>query len=63
MAKNMDEAAGRVKQAAADLTNDPELDREGRHQELAGKAKSAAGKAKDTFDDAVDHVKDRLDRR
>lgn len=59
MAKNIDEAAGRIKQAAADLTNNPELDREGRRQETAGKVKGAAEKVKDKFDDVVDKVKDK----
>ncbi|MEQ1701087.1 MAG: CsbD family protein [Ilumatobacteraceae bacterium] len=58
MAKNFDEAAGRVKQAAADLTDDRDLERDGKRQEAAGKVKEAAGKAKDAFDRAVDKVKD-----
>ena len=62
MASNYDEAAGRVKQAAADLTDNPDLDREGRHQEMAGKVKDAAEKVKDTFDRAVDKVKDAADK-
>lgn len=61
MAKNIDEAAGRVKQAVADLTNNPDLDREGRRQEAAGKLKDAADKVKDKFDDIVDKVKDKAD--
>jgi uncharacterized protein YjbJ (UPF0337 family) len=63
MTKNLDQAAGRAKQAAGDLTDDPELQREGRHQEVAGKVKEAAGKVKDAFDQTVDKVKDRTNRR
>jgi len=67
MSKNLDQAQGRIKQAAADLTDNPELDREGRRQETAGKVKDkfddAVDKVKDTFDNTVDKVKDRMDGR
>jgi len=63
MAKNIDQAEGRLKQAAADLTNDDDLNREGRHQETAGKAKELADKVKDGFDRAVDKVKDATNDR
>jgi uncharacterized protein YjbJ (UPF0337 family) len=46
-----DEAKGRVKEAAGDLTGDKELQRE-------GKTDQAAGKAKEGIDDAADKVKD-----
>jgi uncharacterized protein YjbJ (UPF0337 family) len=46
-----DEASGRVKEAAGDLTGDKELQRE-------GKTDQAAGKAKEGIDDAADKVKD-----
>ena len=58
MAKNIDEATGRIKQAAGDLTGDRDLEREGQRQEMAGKVKEAAEKVKDKFDDIVDKVKD-----
>jgi len=48
-----DEAEGRIKEAAADLTGDKDLQRE-------GKVDQAAGKAKDKVDDAGDAVKDKL---
>ena len=48
---NKDEAQGRVKEAAGDLTGDKDLQREGKTDQAAGKAKkavdSAADKAKD----------------
>lgn len=62
MANNYDEAAGRVKQAVADLTDNRDLEREGKRQEAAGKVKDAAEKVKDTFDRAVDKVKDAADK-
>ena len=50
-----DEAEGRIKEAAGDLTGDKDLQRE-------GKVDQAAGKAKDAVDDAGEKVKDALDR-
>src|SRR4029453_14185961 len=46
---------GRIKEAAGDLTDDKDLQRE-------GKVDQASGKAKDTIDKASDKVKDALDR-
>jgi len=48
---NKDEAEGRIKEAAGDLTGDKDLKRE-------GKVDRAEGKAKDVVDDAGDKVKD-----
>lgn len=50
-----DEAVGRVKEAAGDLTDDKDLQRE-------GKVDQATGKTKDVVDDASEKVKDALDR-
>jgi uncharacterized protein YjbJ (UPF0337 family) len=52
---NKDEATGRIKEAAGDLTDDNELKRE-------GKADRAEGKAKEAVDKAADKVKETLDR-
>jgi uncharacterized protein YjbJ (UPF0337 family) len=52
---NKDEAQGRVKEAAGDLTGDKDLQRE-------GKTDQAAGKAKDAVDSAADKVKGLLDK-
>jgi uncharacterized protein YjbJ (UPF0337 family) len=52
---NKDEAEGRVKEAVGDLTDDDDLQRE-------GKIDRAQGKAKDAIEDAGDKVKDALDR-
>ena len=49
MAGEADEAKGRIKEAAGDLTGDKDLENE-------GKADKAGGKVKD----AVDSVKDKL---
>jgi uncharacterized protein YjbJ (UPF0337 family) len=55
----MDQAKGRVKQAAGDLTDDDGLRREGKVDEMAGKLKDKADKAKDKVEDAIDDVRDR----
>ena len=52
---NKDDAKGRVKQAAGDLTGDEDMKRE-------GKADRAAGKAKEGVDKLTDRVKEALKR-
>jgi uncharacterized protein YjbJ (UPF0337 family) len=60
MGSDMDKAKGRTKQAAGDLTGDDELQREGKRDETAGKAKDKIDKAGDKAGDAVDSVKDKF---
>ena len=60
MSGEFDQAKGRVKQAAGDLTDDDELRREGKTDEAAGKVKDAVDDAKDKADDAVDKVRDKF---
>ena len=55
MAKNTDDLKGRVKEAAGDLTDNPDLKRE-------GKVDQDAGNIKDKVGDVADKVKDILDR-
>ena len=50
---NADDAKGRLKEAAGDLTNDDDLKRE-------GKVDQAEGKLKEKVDDAADAVKERI---
>jgi len=52
---NTDEAKGRIKEAAGDLTGDKDLKRE-------GKVDRASGSVKDKVGDAADTVKDALRR-
>jgi uncharacterized protein YjbJ (UPF0337 family) len=52
---NIDEAKGRAKRAAGELTGDEELKRK-------GSVDKAAGKAKEAVDKAADSVKRKLDR-
>lgn len=53
--KNKDDAKGRVKEAAGDITGDNDLKRE-------GKVDQATGKARDGLEKAADKVKDALRR-
>ena len=54
MGEKMDQAKGRVKQAAGDLTDDEDLKNEGKVDETSGKVKEKAN-------DAIDAVKDKID--
>jgi uncharacterized protein YjbJ (UPF0337 family) len=58
MGEQIDEAKGRAKEAAGDLTDDEKLKRE-------GKIDRAGASVKDKVDDAADKVKEKLghDRR
>ena len=51
---NTDEAKGRIKEAAGDLTDDQDLQREGKVDQASGKAKDAIDKASDKAKEAVD---------
>jgi uncharacterized protein YjbJ (UPF0337 family) len=55
MTENLDDAKGRVKEAAGDLTDDDSLKRE-------GKIDQATGEVKDKVGDAADKVKDVVSR-
>ena len=61
MDNDLDQAKGKIKQAAGDFTDDNDLKREGKVDEAAGKVKEGAEKAKDKVGDVVDSVKDKLD--
>ena len=56
---NTDDAKGRVKEAAGDLTGDKDLKREGSADRAAGKVKEEADNVKDKVDDAVDSIRDK----
>ncbi|HLM16670.1 MAG TPA: CsbD family protein [Acidimicrobiia bacterium] len=60
---NLDEAKGRAKQAAGDITGDDDLRREGQVDEKAGQAKDKVGDAKDKAEDVIDTVKDKVTGR
>ena len=60
MDTNTDQMKGRAKQAVADLTDDKDLEREGKADENAGKAKEFVEGVKDKADDLIDKVKDKV---
>ena len=62
MAGEFDEAKGRAKEAAGSLTDDDDLKREGKGDELLGKAKDKLDGLRDKADDAMDSIKDKVDR-
>jgi uncharacterized protein YjbJ (UPF0337 family) len=55
---NMDEAKGRLKQGAGDLTGDDDLKREGKADEGAGKVKEGVDKVTDKVKDVLGRDKD-----
>ena len=61
MGENIDQAKGRVKQAAGDLTDNDDLKHEGKSDELAGKVKGIVGDLKDKATDVVDDIKGKID--
>ena len=60
MGSEFDQAKGRVKQAAGDLTGNDDLKNEGKADETGGKVKEVLENAKDKVEDAIDSVKDKL---
>ncbi len=59
MGDRMDEAKGRIKEAAGDLTDDDDLKREGKLDQAGATVKRKADEAGDKVDDAVDKVKEK----
>ena len=62
MPENLDDAKGRVKEAAGDLTDDEDLQREGKIDQATGTAKEKVGEAADKVKDAVTGDDDSEDR-
>jgi uncharacterized protein YjbJ (UPF0337 family) len=60
MAGEMDQAKGRVKEAAGSLTDDDSLRAEGKGDQAAGKVKEFAESMKDKVEDGVDAIKEKL---
>ena len=55
----LDEAKGRAKEAAGDITDDDKLKQDGKADRVAGKVKDAVDSVKDKAKDAVDSIRDR----
>ena len=62
MGSNIDDAKGRAKEAAGDLTDNDKLKNEGKKDQAGAKVKEFAENAKDKVEDAVDSVKDKLSK-
>lgn len=58
MAGEIDEAKGRLKEAAGALTDDGDLKREGKADRAAGSVKDKVERAKDWVDDKIDNARD-----
>jgi uncharacterized protein YjbJ (UPF0337 family) len=52
----IDQAKGRAKQAAGDLTNDPDLKAEGEADEIAGKVQDTAGRGARKVGEAIENM-------
>ena len=59
---NIDDAKGRVKEAAGDLTDNDRLKREGKADQVAGKVKDTIDDVKEKVEDVVDDVKDKISK-
>ena len=57
-----DDLKGRAKEAVGDLTDNPDLKREGKADRAAGKVKEVVSDAEDRLEDAVDNVRDKIHR-
>lgn len=62
MGEKTDEAKGRVKEAAGDLTGDKDLEREGKMDQAGATVKEKTGKAVDKTKEVLDDVLDGDDR-
>lgn len=62
MESGMDDAKGRIKEAAGDLTEDEDMKREGQMDQAGAKVKEKMEKVTDKVGAAVDSVKDKLDQ-
>jgi uncharacterized protein YjbJ (UPF0337 family) len=62
MPENIDEAKGRAKEAAGDLTDDEKLKREGKVDRAASTVKDKLDDISDKVDDVADKVKEKVRR-
>ncbi len=60
MNEKIDEAAGKVKEAAGVLTGDERLEREGKSEQTMAKAKEAVQDVADSLKKVVDKVEEKL---
>ena len=60
MGSNIDDAKGRVKEAAGDITDNDRLKREGKTDQAGAKVKEFVDDVKEKVEGAVDDVKEKL---
>ncbi len=60
MGSNIDDAKGRVKEAAGALTDDRDLKNEGKADRAGAKAKNVVENVEDKVSDGIDAIKDRF---
>ena len=63
MDNDLDQAKGRIKQAAGDLTGNKDLKKEGKADEAAGKVKEFIEDTKDKAEGLVDRARDKVNER
>ena len=62
MGSNIDDAKGRVKEAAGDVTDNNRLKREGKADQAGAKVKDFVEDTKEKVEGAVDEVKDKISK-
>jgi uncharacterized protein YjbJ (UPF0337 family) len=60
MGSNIDDAKGRAKEAAGDLTNNDRLKREGKADQVGSKVKDFVDDVKEKVEGTIDDVKDKI---
>jgi uncharacterized protein YjbJ (UPF0337 family) len=63
MSGQADDIKGKAKEAIGDLTDDKDLQREGKTDQAAGAAKNKIDDAKDWAEEKIDDAKDKLNRK
>jgi uncharacterized protein YjbJ (UPF0337 family) len=62
MGSNIDDAKGRAKEAAGDITDNDDLKREGKADQAGAKVKDFVDDVKNKVEDAIDDVKEKINK-
>jgi uncharacterized protein YjbJ (UPF0337 family) len=63
MGSNIDDAKGRVKEAAGDLTDNDRLKRDGKADQVGAKVKEIVEDVKEKAEDVIDEVKGKISKK
>lgn len=63
MDNDLDQAKGRIKQAAGDLTGNKDMKKQGKADEAAGKAKEFVEDTKNKAEGVIDRARDKVNKR